>query len=134
MDVAIVGLRSAGKTTVFNALTSGHGSSGAGAEHIGVVKIPDERLVKLGEFARAKKITPVQGTLHDLPPLFEKGAAPSGDTSETLSRADALFHVVRAFERDDVPHPKGSVDPQRDIQAFEDEMSFNNLSIIERRP
>jgi GTP-binding protein YchF len=133
MDLGIVGLRSSGKTTVFTALTAGHGTTGPGVEHIGVVKIPDERLERLGALVRAKKITPVEVTLHDLPPLFERGAAPSGDASETLSRADALLHVLRAFEREDVPHPKGSVDPLRDIKAFEDEMAFNDLSIIERR-
>jgi len=133
MDVAIVGLSAAGKTTIFNALTAGHGSAVGGAEQIGAVKIPDERLEKLAALVKAKKITPVEVTLHDLPALFERGAAPAGAAAETLSRADALLHVVRAFDRDDVPHPKGSVDPARDIQAFDDEIVFNDLGIIERR-
>jgi GTP-binding protein YchF len=132
MDVALVGLSSTGKTTVFNALTAGHGSS-IGTEQIGSVKIPDERLEKLAALVKAKKITPIEVTLHDLPALFERGAAPSGPAAETLSRADALLHVVRAFERDDVPHPKGSVDPARDIAAFDDEIAFSDLGIIERR-
>ena len=133
MDLAIVGLSAAGKTTVFNALTAGHGSAVGGAEQIGAVKIPDERLEKLAALVKAKKITPVEVTLHDLPALFERGVAPSGSAAETLSRADALLHVVRAFERDDVPHPKGGVDPTRDIQAFDDEIAFSDLGIIERR-
>src|SRR6266545_1390480 len=133
MDLAIVGLRSAGKTTVFNALVAGHGSAAGGMEQIGAVKILDERLEKLAALVKAKKITPIEITLHDLPALFERGAAPSGPAAETLSRADALLHVVRAFERADVPHPKGSVDPARDIEAFDDEIAFNDLGIIERR-
>jgi ribosome-binding ATPase len=133
MDLAIVGIRLAGKTTVFNALTSGHGTTAAGGEHIGVVKVPDERLERLGALVRATKITPIEITLHDLPPLFERGATPSGDVSETLSRAEALLHVVHAFEREDVPHPKGAVDPRSDIQMFGDEMAFSDLAIIERR-
>jgi GTP-binding protein YchF len=132
MDVAIVGVRSAGKTTVFNALTAGHGSH-VGAEQIGAVKIPDERLEKLAALVKSKKVTPVEVTLHDLPPLFERGEAPAGPSAETLSRADALLQVVRAFSRDDVPHPKGSVDPARDVQAFDEEIIFNDLGIIERR-
>jgi GTP-binding protein YchF len=132
MDIAIVGLSAAGKTTVFNALTAGHGSA-VGAEQIGSVKVPDERLEKLAALVNAKKITPIEVTLHDLPALFERGAAPSGPAAETLSRSDALLHVVRAFERDDLPHPKGSVDPARDIQAFDEELAFNDLGIIERR-
>jgi ribosome-binding ATPase len=132
MDAALVGLPAAGKTTVFNALTAGHGSA-IGTEQIGVVKVPDDRLEKLAALVKAKKITPLELTLHDLPALFERGAAPSGPAAETLSRADALLHVVRAFERDDVPHPKGSVDPARDVAAFDDELTFNDLGIIERR-
>lgn len=132
MDAALVGLPAAGKTTVFNALTAGHGRA-IGTEQIGVVKIPDERLEKLAALVKAKKITPLELALHDLPALFERGAAPSGPAAETLSRADALLHVVRLFERDDVPHPKGSVDPARDIAAFDDEIAFNDLGIIERR-
>jgi GTP-binding protein YchF len=132
MDAALVGLLSSGKTTVFNALTAGHGST-TGAEQIGVIKIPDQRLEKLAALVKAKKITPVEVILHDLPAVFERGAAPSGTVAETLSRADALIHAVRAFERDDVPHPKGSVNPARDIQVFDEELAFNDLGIIERR-
>jgi GTP-binding protein YchF len=135
LDIAIVGLPAAGKTTVFRALTAGHGSTSAGArgENLGVVKIPDERLEKLARLVGAKKVTPLEVTVHDLPPLFVRGAAPSGEAAETLSRADALIHVVRAFERDDLPHPAGSLDAERDIAAFDAELMLNDLGIIERR-
>ena len=135
MDLAIVGLPLSGKSTVFKALTAGHGSVGgdARAEHIGVVRIPDQRLERLAALVAAKKVTPLEVTLHDLPPLFDRGAPPSGDASESLARADALMQVVRAFRRDDVPHPQGSIDPHRDIQAFEAELTLNDMAIIERR-
>lgn len=135
MDLAIVGLRASGKTSAFKALAAGHGSAGGDtrAEHIGAVKIPDERLEKLAALVHSRKITPLEVLLHDLPPIFERGAAPSGDAGESLSRADALLHVVRAFHRDDVPHPAGSVDPARDMAAFDAEMMLSDLGIIERR-
>ena len=135
MDLAIVGLPFSGKTAVFKALTAGHGSASADGrgEAIGAVKIPDERLQKLGELVGAKKITPVEVILHDMPALFERGAAPSGSAAESLARADALIHVARAFERDDVPHPTGTIDADRDIAAFEAEMVLNDLGIIDRR-
>ncbi len=135
MDLAIVGLPFAGKTAVFQALTAGHGSASADGrgEAIGAVKIPDERLQKLGKLVGAKKITPVEVILHDMPALFERGAAPSGSAAESLARADALIHVARAFERDDVPHPTGTIDADRDIAAFEAEMLLNDLGIIDRR-
>lgn len=134
MDLAIVGLPASGKSTVFRALTAGHGSAGGGRnERLGVVKIPDERLQRLAALVGAKKVTPLEARLHDLPPMFEKGAPPSGEAAEALSRADALVHVVRAFGREDVSHPLGSVDPERDVATFEAELRFNDLSIVERR-
>jgi len=135
MDVAIVGLPASGKTVVFQALTAGHGSASADSrgEHLGTVKIPDERLDRLAALVASKKVTPLEVRLFDLPPLFIRGAAPSGDAAETLGRADALLHVVRAFDRDDVPHPAGSVEPDRDVAAFDGELMLNDLAIIERR-
>jgi ribosome-binding ATPase len=135
MDLAIVGLPFSGKTAVFRALTAGHGSTSADGrgEAIGAVKIPDDRLQRLAVLVHAKKITPVEVVLHDLPALFERGAAPSGTAAETLARADALIHVVRAFQRDDVAHPSGSVDAERDIAAFDAEVMLNDLGIVERR-
>jgi GTP-binding protein YchF len=134
VEVAIVGLRTAGKTTVFEALTASHGGSGdARGEHIGVVKIPDERLERLAAFCRAPKITPLEVRLHDLPPIFEKGAGLPPPAVESLSRADALLHVLRAFERGDVPHPIGTVDPVRDLALFEAELALSDLAVIERR-
>lgn len=132
MDVAIVGLPASGKTAVFQALTAGHGSATADGQ-LGMVKIPDVRLDKLAVLVSAKKVTPLEVRLFDMPPLFVRGAAPSGDAAETLARADALLHVVRAFDRNDVPHPSGSVDPDRDVAAFDAELMLNDLAIIERR-
>ena len=135
MDIAIVGLPQSGKTTTFQALTAGHGSASAEArgELVGVVKIPDERLYKLAELVKAKKTTPIEVFLHDLPPLFQRGAAPSGSAGETLARSDALLHVVHAFERPDVPHPLESVNPARDIKDFDAELMLFDLGIVERR-
>jgi GTP-binding protein YchF len=135
MDVAIVGMPASGKTAVFNALTAGHGSTAGDGrgEHLGTVKIPDERLDRLAALVGAKKVTPLEVRLFDLPPLFVRGAAPSGEAAETLGRADALIHVVRAFERDDVPHPSGSVNPDRDFELFDAELMLNDLAIVERR-
>jgi GTP-binding protein YchF len=135
MDIAIVGLRGSGKTSAFKALTAGHGSvaGDSRAEHIGAVKIPDERLERLAQLVHAKKVTPLEVLLHDLPPILERGAAPSGEAGESLARADALLHVVRAFHREDVPHPQGSVDPARDVASFDAEMMLSDLGIVERR-
>lgn len=131
MDFAIVGLSQAGKTTLFRALTAGHGSAsaGTGQELLGAVKVPDDRLDKLAELVHAKKVTPLEIRLHDLPPIFNRGQGPSGTAAEALGKADALILVVQAFE----PHASGAVDTARDIAAFNSELLFSDLAIVERR-
>lgn len=134
MDAAIVGPALSGKTTVFRALTAGHAGAGPGhQERLAAVKLPDERLLELASLVKAKKITPVEAQLHDLPPLFQRDAARSREASQSLAKADALILVARAFHRDDVPHPAGSVDPHRDIREFEAELLLSDLAIVERR-
>ena len=134
MDLAIVGPDQAGKSTVFDALAAGHAQHGdARSEHLATVKIPDERLDKLAALIKPKKVTPVELVLHDLPTLFVKGRTASGEAAESLSRADGLILVVRAFRRADVPHVRGEVDPARDVDEFKSEMLLNDLGIVERR-
>ena len=134
MDLAIVGPAQSGKTTVFDALAAGHAQHGdARREHVAAVKVPDERLEKLAALVASQKVTPVELHLHDLPTLFEKGRAASGEAAEALSLADGLVLVVRAFRRPDVPHPLGGVDAGRDIDSFQSEMLLHDLGIVERR-
>ncbi len=135
MDLAIVGLPLSGKTTTFRALTAGHAQAGdARREHIGVVKLPDERLERLAALVQAKKVTPAELRLHDLPPLFGEGLGrPPPETADSLAAADGLLLVVRAFRREDVPHPQGSVDPGRDVESFQGELLLHDLAIVERR-
>jgi hypothetical protein len=132
---AIVGLASSGKTAVFRALTAGHGSpnSASRAQHVGVVKQPDERLEKLASLTGARKVTHHEVALLDLPALFGPGGTLTPDSREAVAEAGALVQVVRAFHRDDVPHPLGEVDPDRDVKAFESELALNDLAVIERR-
>jgi len=134
VDVAIVGPDQAGKSTVFDALAAGHAQHGdARSEHLATVKVPDERLERLAALIKPKKVTPVELVLHDLPTLFVKGRTASGEAAESLARADGLLLTVRAFRRADVPHPRGEVDPGRDIEEFKSEMLLNDLGIVERR-
>jgi hypothetical protein len=134
VDIAIVGPEQSGKSAVFEALAAGHAQhGGARREHLASVKVPDERLEKLAALVQAEKVTHVEIRLHDLPALFERGRAASGAAAESLSRADGLILVVRAFARADVPHPRGEVDPHRDIADFTSEMVLHDLGIIERR-
>ena len=139
MDLGIVGLPLSGKTTVFNALTHGHADTGLHGgvveTHIGVVKTHDERLEKLAAHFQSKKVTPAEIRYWDFPGMgsaFGRGG-PSGQFLSTLARADGLLHVVRLFQRGDVPHPEGSIDPHRDVAALNMELSFGDLGVVERR-
>lgn len=136
MDIGIIGLERAGKTTVFNALSGGHAATGRYGDattHVGVARVPEARLGQLAERFRPRKVTPAEVRYWDFPGAGFTKSGPSPQFLAALAQADALLHVVRAFARADVPHPEGSVDPQRDIAAMESELVFADLSLLERR-
>jgi hypothetical protein len=100
-----------------------------------VVKVPDERLNKLGAQFQSKKVTPAELRYLDLPAMgatFGRGG-PSSQVLSALSASDGLLHVVRTFQREDVPHPEGSIDPHRDIAAMDVELVLADLAIVEKR-
>src|SRR5215212_10017032 len=142
MQIAIVGLAGSGKTTVFNTLTRGHAETGGfgGMElHVGVVKVPDERLEKLAAIFKPKKIVQADVRYVDLPapPASSEGHVGTEDLpAEHLARlrdSDALLHVVRAFEDASNPHPEGSVDPARDLERLDVEFLLADLALVDRR-
>ncbi len=142
MQIAIVGLAGSGKTTVFNTLTRGHADTGGfgGMElHVGVVKVPDERLDRLAEIFHPKKIVQADVTYVDLPapPASTEGHVGTEDLpAEHLARlrdSDALLHVVRAFDDPANPHPEGSVDPARDLDRLDTEFLLADLALVDRR-
>ncbi len=137
MDLGIVGLAQSGKTALFDALTRGHAhTSGFGSlePSIGVVKVPDERLDKLSELIKSKKITHLETRFLDFPgSLSLRGESTPAAYIASLAQCDALVHVVRAFRDESVAHPEGSVDPLRDIANVDLELIFGDLAALERR-
>jgi GTP-binding protein YchF len=142
VQIAIVGLAGAGKTTVFNTLTRGHaetGGYGGLTLNVGVVKVPDERLDRLAAIFQPKKVVHADVTYVDLPapPTSVDGRVGAEELApEHLARlrdADALLHVVRAFESDALPHPAGRVDAHRDLEQLDLELALADLAVIERR-
>jgi GTP-binding protein YchF len=142
MQIAIVGLAASGKTTVFNTLTRGHAQTGGygGMElHVGTVKVPDERLDRLAEIFKPKKIVHADVTYFDLPapPASSEGRVGTeelpADQLARLREADALLHVVRAFENAAVPHSDGTVDAWRDLERLDLELALADLSVMEKR-
>ncbi len=142
MQIAIVGLEGCGKSTVFNTLTRGHaqtGGYGGAVVNVGVVKVPDERLTALTELFHPRREVHADVTYVDLPapPRAAEGGGGANDMpADQLARlrnADALLHVVRAFDDPAIPHPDGSVDPWRDLERLDLELILADLAVMEKR-
>ena len=141
MKLGIVGLPNVGKSTLFNALTK------AGAEaanypfctidpNVGVVAVPDERIRLLGEMYHSKKVTPAVIEFVDIAGLVKgasKGEGLGNQFLANIREVDAIVHVVRCFEDENVIHVDGSVDPLRDIETINLELVFADLEVLERR-
>jgi GTP-binding protein YchF len=142
MQIAIVGLAGAGKTTVFNTLTRGHAETGGygGLQlNVGVTKVPDPRLDRLAEMFKPRKVVHADVTYVDLPapPPSSDGRIGTEELpAEHLARlreADALVHVVRAWDDPTHPHPDGGVDPRRDVDRLDLEFTLADLALVDRR-
>jgi GTP-binding protein YchF len=141
MKLGVIGLPVSGKTTIFNALTRGDaptGQSMGGRFDVltAVVDVRDQRVDILTEMFKPKKTTYARITYTDVAGLQKgasQGAGLSAELLNHLSSLDGFVHVVRGFESELAPHPDGSVDPARDLEALDTEFLFNDLAIVEKR-
>ena len=136
-ELGLIGFERSGKTSLFNAITGADhavGFSTHSEPHVGVVRVPDERLERLAALYRPVKKTYATLQFSDFPGGgFQKDAAPDLRFLEQLSLVDALVHVVRDFENDVVPHPHGGVDPARDIELMALELAFADIALLDKR-
>jgi len=132
MKTGIIGLPQVGKSSLFRILTKAHFSpSNPRDAHIGVAKVPDERLDKLAAMYSPKKLTHASVEYVDLGAIGQEALKESAYLGH-LRQVDAIAHVVRAFDDDSIPHA-GPIDPLRDIKNVEFDLMVSDLGQIEKR-
>ncbi len=142
LKIGIVGLPNVGKSTLFNALTRTAAAQAANfpfctiEPNVGEVNVPDARLEKLAGIAKSAKVIPARMTFVDIAGLVRgasKGEGLGNQFLANIRECDAIAHVLRCFEDDDVTHVEGRIDPVADAETVETELMLADLESVEKR-
>ena len=142
LNCGIVGLPNVGKSTIFNALTQSAVAEAANYPfctidpNTGMVAVPDSRLAVLRDIVRTKRVIPLQLELVDIAGLVRGASQGAGKGNAFLSHikgVDAILHVVRCFEDDDIIHVDGSINPLRDIETIDLELILKDMDTVARK-
>ncbi len=142
LRAGIVGLPNVGKSTLFNALVANAKAQAANfpfctiEPNVGIVAVPDQRLETLAKISSSAELVPARVEFVDIAGLVQGASQGEGLGNQFLANireVDAIVHVVRCFEDDDIIHVSGSVDPVRDIEVINLELALSDLAQIERR-
>jgi hypothetical protein len=141
LKCGIVGLPNVGKSTLFNCLSSAKAQSAnfpfcTIEPNIGVITVPDPRLIKLTEIDKPKKVVPTTIEIVDIAGLVKgasKGEGLGNQFLGNIRETDAILHVLRCFENDNITHVDGSVNPVRDKEVIDYELQLKDLETVENR-
>ena len=141
LKCGIIGITNIGKTTIFNCISNTRAESSIFAfstskSNIGMISVPDERLAKIHSIIQSDKVTAATVDIVDIPGLTKGSSKGEGIGNKFLGdiqQCDALIHVVRCFDDEQLPHIEGSVNPVRDKEIVDLELQIKDLEMVERR-
>jgi len=141
LKCGIIGLTNIGKTTIFNCIsknkaqTSNYAFS-ASSSNRGIVDVPDNRLFEIARIVKPVKLTPATVEIVDIPGLAKgasKGEGIGNKFLDDIQQVDALIHVIRCFDDENLPHVEGSINPVRDMEIVDLELQIKDLEMVERK-
>lgn len=141
LKCGIIGITNIGKTTIFNCISNTKAETSnfaysASKSNLGVVDVPDNRLDEIARMVNPEKVIPATVEIVDIPGLAKGASQGEGIGNkflEDIQRCDAMIHVVRCFDDENLPHIEGSVNPVRDLEIVDLELQVKDLEMVERK-
>lgn len=141
LNCGIIGLTNTGKTTIFNCMSNTKAESSSYAfsatkSNKGMINVPDPRLYAIDDLIKSEKVIPATVEIVDVPGLAKGSSQGEGVGNKFLAdiqQTDALIHVLRCFDDENLPHIEGSIDPVRDMEIVDFELQVRDLDLITRK-
>ncbi len=141
LKCGIIGITNIGKTTIFNCISKSKAeisnyAFSASTSNRGIVDVPDQRLFSIAKLVNPAKLTPATVEILDIPGLAKGASQGEGIGNkflEDIQNVDAIVHVIRCFDDDNLPHVEGSVNPVRDLEIVDLELQIKDLDMVERK-